>query len=108
MDGIYAVRFKAGNMEAGSGVAVVDGVSVRGGDASYYYKGTLGKDGSAVSGTLRIHHHTGPLNSIFGPVKEFGLALTGTVQDGTLRLQGHVEGMPQQRIAVEGRKVSDL
>jgi T3SS negative regulator,GrlR len=109
LNGIYSVAFSsaAGQLGTGGVVAFIDGRAY-GGDAGYYYKGTMNIDGQTATGQIHVAPHNERTESIFGPLTEFDLQLSGNVTEDSFSLGGDVIGHPGMAIKVNGRKVSDL
>jgi T3SS negative regulator,GrlR len=109
-NGIYSVRFSstAGALGTGGVAFFIDG-NVYGGDAHFYYKGTVNVSGGSVSsGSIHVGQHQKGGGSIFGPLTDFDLQVTGTATDNSFSLTGNVVGHPGQAIKVDGHKVADL
>ena len=108
-NGIYSVAFSssAGRLGTGGVAAFIDG-KVYGGDAGYYYKGDVNVSGQSATGRIHVGPHGERSESIFGPLTEFDLQLSGTTTDDSFSLGGEVVGHPGMGIKVDGRKVSDL
>ncbi len=107
-NGTYSVRFKSSLGDYGGGVVVVDNGKINGRDITYSYQGKYELKGGLVVSEIKVSHYQGPLNSVFGPLKVFGLNLTGTATDTSFALSGHIEGQPQLAIAILGERHADL
>ena len=105
-DGIYHVRFSSSQGLAGEGLAVVKAGSVNGGDFGYLYLGQLLADGERVSGQLEIKRWNASAQSVFGPLVNFALTLTGTVNGESFRVSGGIPGQPNLKISIDGRRLS--
>lgn len=107
IDGIYHVTFSSNSNDFGSGIAVFQGNSVNGGDHGYLYTGTKSNQGGQFSSALTIKQWNPSVQSVFGPVKEFVLELSGSVSsDNSFVTNGHVAGQPQSKITIRGRYLS--
>ena len=109
LNGIYSVAFSstAGQLGTGGVVAFMDGKAY-GGDASYYYKGNMNVTGQSATGQIHVGPHNERAESIFGPLTEFDLQLSGNVTDDSFSLGGDVIGQSGMGIKVSGRRVADL
>lgn len=107
-DGIYSVTFRSNRGEVGTGVVIFNGGKAYGGDAGYYYKGSVETDGEDATAHIEVTRHQQGQESIFGPLNQFTLHLSGTPSDEAFTLRGNVAEHPQFSISIEGRKVSDL
>ena len=107
-DGIYHVRFSSPQGSSGEGLIVVKSGAVNGGDASYLYLGQMLADGDKVSGQLDIKRWNNGAPSIFGPLGNFALYLTGTVNGEAFKVTGGVNGQPNLKITIDGRRLSNI
>lgn len=107
IEGIYHVAFSSNSNEFGAGIAVFKNGSVNGGDHGYLYTGTVNGGGGQFTATLTIKQWEPTVHSVFGPVKEFVLELTGTLSsDNGFVAHGHMAGRPQAKITIRGRYLS--
>jgi hypothetical protein len=108
-DGIYTVSFSSSQGQLGTGgVVYLVNSRVYGGDANFYYTGTINQDSPAVTGQIHVGPHQEPAASIFGPLKEFDLNISGAFRDDTFGFEGAVVGHPEMRIKLAGKKVASL
>jgi len=107
--GIYHVRFSSVQGNHGEGLAVFKDGTINGGDHGYLYLGTFRRDGANVTASLRVKRWNVGAVSVFGPLAEFGLELTGTVapDDSSFLVSGPVSGQQQFRIEINGRRIAD-
>ena len=105
-NGIYHVRFSSLQGSSGEGLAVVKAGSVNGGDPGYLYLGQLLADGDKISGQLEIKRWNNSVPSIFGPLNNFTLALTGTSSGDTFTVSGGIQSQPNLKILIAGRRLS--
>lgn len=108
LNGMYSVSFAGPGGLSGSGVAAVKDGTIHGGDAGYGYLGNFKTDGGKVSATLRIVQHQPGHTSIFGPLKDFNLSVTGPTEGDRFSMTGGIPGQPNQTITIRGRKFADL
>ena len=106
-NGIYHVRFASARASAGEGLVVVKDGSVNGGDAGYLYIGALREDAGQVHGKLRVQRWNAGHVSVFGPLSNFDLALTGRAANGDFTVSGSVPDQPQMRITIHGRRLAE-
>lgn len=115
--GLFAVNFTANRGNFGRGVIVITPEGrVYGGDADYYYRGTLEENGGALSGTIVVANHSGERNSVFGPIAQFSLRISGESAPSSgvsadvqhMNLDAEVVEMPGMRLTIHCRKVSDV
>jgi hypothetical protein len=109
MNGIYSVSFSSTQGQLGTGgVVYLINDKVYGGDANFYYMGSLNINGEEATGQIHVGPHQQPAQSIFGPLTNFDLQLSGSFRDGSFSLNGNIVGQPGMGIRVTGRKVADL
>lgn len=106
--GLYSVEFSSGTGSFGAGIIVFTGDKVYGGDAGYYYTGSVEAGEGTTMARIRVGHHHGERNSIFGSLNEFNLDLTGSLTQDAVNFSGHVVEHPAMKIAIKGRRVSGL
>jgi hypothetical protein len=109
LNGIHSVAFSSTQGPVGTGgvISFKDG-EVFGGDANFYYKGHIQVAGHTATGEIHVGPHQQPAQSIFGPLTEFDLQLSGNVIDDSFTLGGEVVGHPGMAIKIKGRRVADL
>lgn len=104
-EGLYKAEF---GTVIGRGIAVVsmrDG-RIEGGDSGYLYAGTYVLSGAELSADLVVQHHTSGMHSLFGPLKEFDLALRGSVTRRQAHLTGTSKAAPDVTISVDLTKIA--
>jgi hypothetical protein len=107
--GIYTTRFTSNGQDFGSGIVVLDGMSLHGGDADYLYKGhNWLQDHHCLEATVQVQNYTDRLNALVGPLSSFELTFTGRTDSQTMRLSGSVNGSDDRTIQVTLTKISDL
>lgn len=98
-DGIYSVVFRtkqgARAVDLGSGVVVIDGERIRGGDAQMYYMGTVSNDGDNMSAKIVADTHTRYPNggSVFG-VSRVNITLSGRSDANMIVCEGRAAEAP--------------
>lgn len=106
--GIFFVQFSVGSNSAGAGLAVISSGDINGGDEAYLYRGFLDVYGSQAKSTIEVAHYRGPLNSVFGPLRNFTLDLIGSADDQSFDVRGTILGTQGPVIHIVGRKVAQL
>lgn len=109
--GIFAAVFQSNQQKGGCGIAVFSGNTIHGGDSSHYYRGKYKFDErNQISGTIDVSQYSDLQSSVFGPLKNFRLVLTGHIiqNERSLQLSGHVEGQPQLQITIVLNKIDEL
>jgi hypothetical protein len=109
--GIFSAVFASNLQIGGCGVAIFQGNTIHGGDASHYYLGKYRFDDSnQISGTIDVVKYSTLQDSIFGPLAPFRLILNGHIitNDRAFELSGHAEGRPQLQIRIALNKLEEL
>ncbi len=105
-DGIYHVRFSSSVGGSGEGLVVIKQATVNGGDVGYLYVGQLTADGETLSGRLNIKRWNPGQNSVFGPLDNFELRLSGTRTGNSFNVSGGIPSKPGLTITIAGRFLS--
>ncbi len=103
-DGLYAVSFQT-PFAAGAGVIVKHGSSLSGGDTAYAWFGEVKDDGSNVSGDLTVVKHGASMESVFGPLNNFTLSFTGSVNGSNGTLAATTVAAPGVKMAISLRLI---
>ena len=106
--GIFFVQFSVGPNSVGAGLAVIANGDINGGDETYLYRGYLEAYGVQAKATIEVTHYRGPVNSVFGQLRNFTLELVGSADDQAFDVQGPISGTPSPIIRIIGRKVAQL
>ena len=111
IDGIYSVKFSSNSNsnsnDFGEGIAVFKGAAVNGGDHGYIYTGTKSEDVDQFNSSLTIKQWNPSVPSVFGPMKEFVLEISGNSSGGNDFLaHGHIVGHAQEKITIRGQFLS--
>lgn len=106
--GVYSAQFMSNNNLVGSGIVVIDGASLHGGDLDYLYKGKYRLFDTKMSATVDVENYTGRPHSVLGPLKSFRLNLNGVTAPHGFSLSGAVDGQPGLMIRIELTKISEL
>jgi hypothetical protein len=108
LPGIYSVQFQSSLGAFGLGIAVFDNGKINGGDLSYLYKGTYNIDEKAIKAEVFVSQYRDIQESVFGPLNNFTLNLTGDASDDRFNATGSITGQPQLNITVTGMRVSEI
>jgi T3SS negative regulator,GrlR len=107
-DGIYHVKFASTMGAAGEGLVVVKDGSVNGGDAGYLYQGALAPDAAGqLQGQLQVHRWNPGHVSVFGPLGNFALSLTGQAANDSFTVSGGIPDRPGLNITIKGRLLAE-
>ena len=106
-EGIYHVRFSSSTRDSGEGLVVIKQGSANGGDAGYLYLGKLKTTGESLTGQLNIKRWNPGHVSVFGPLDNFDLQLSGKVTPGNgFSVSGGIASQPGLTITIVGRYLS--
>lgn len=98
----------AGTAIFGSGVAVLNNGTIRGGDSTYYYTGTYQINNGVFTADVSIVHYSGPLNNVLGTeIKKIHVTLTGTPDAHEFEASG-ISKENQQPITVRLERLTGL
>lgn len=90
-DGFYIAKFQTPR-GAGSGVVILSGDKLRGGDSAIAYSGTVSQNGDEVTATIKTFRHSNGMPSVFG-TDRVTIALKGKSLSDTARLTGSAAGV---------------
>jgi hypothetical protein len=106
-NGIYRVEFRSGRRIGISGLVVLKDGAVNGGDDGFVYRGTYKAEGQKVTAEIAVSKHNPGAQSVFGPIDNYTLALTGTTEGNSFTLSGGVPGRKDLTIEIHGTRLSD-
>jgi hypothetical protein len=81
-EALYLVKFgdTAATGYPNSGVLVMVGGRLFGGDSGFYYRGTITREGDAIAATIEMIRHDPKWRSAFGePSRSFAIKITGQI-----------------------------
>lgn len=107
-NGIYHVRFSSSVGGSGEGLVVIKQGSVNGGDVACLYVGQIVMNGEVLSGRLNVKRWNPDQVSVFGPLDDFELQLSGktTAAGNSFTASGSITSQPGLTIAIAGRFLS--
>jgi hypothetical protein len=110
LEALWSVKFRAaGTGDFGHGVVVLETGRVLGGDSEYMYVGSyrVGEGGRFLA-RLEVKHYGQFPISIFGPVKQFVLDVSGVPARDQFSAQGVMVGRPDLRLELELTRRAEL
>ncbi len=105
---LWAINFISNSRSFGSGVVIIDGNQITGGDGGYYYIGNCIFTGNTITASAVITKHNSQVISIFGDLPSINLSLSGTVNGNEIQLSGHITEIPQMTMQATMRKLTTL
>ena len=78
-----------------------------GGDDGFVYRGTYNVEGQKVTAQIAASKHNPGAQSIFGPIDNYTLALTGMTEANNFTLSGGVTGRQDLTIEIRGSRLAD-
>lgn len=102
-DGLYTARFRT-PLDDASGVVVVLGDTVYGGDTGMYYFGRFAERDGEIEVNLEIRRHNEATHSVFGDFDGFKMTLKGRKVGDEWRCEGRADAAPSLRFECTLRK----
>jgi hypothetical protein len=99
LEALWTVEFVSNTGSYGAGVVVFKTGRIFGGDAFYYYLGNVVVKNEIVEAEVVVTHHSGPPQSIFGPLNKFHLKLSGKLQMPVMELHGYLVENPLMKMS---------
>lgn len=101
MEALWSVNFSSNLGTHGGGVIVIDNGRVLGGDSGYTYVGSVRFEKESINCKIHVAKYMPGASSIFG-LDNFDLDLVGGRYEETqFRLNGHIVGSTDKRIAID-------
>lgn len=94
--GLYIAKFRT-PLDDASGVIIVQGDEVYGGDSAMYYVGQMTSEKSEIKVKIRVRLHDETRMSVFGDYTDFNLTLTGRRKGDTYAFEGRADRAPSLR-----------
>lgn len=108
-DGIYHVEFVSTMGAVGDGLVVIQDGSINGGDGGYLYQGKLEIPAPGLlRGQLQVRRWNTGRASVFGPLSDFALDLSGQAANDSFTVSGGVPGHPNMAIKISGRMLAPV
>lgn len=109
IEALWTTIFADGNDIAHfSGVVILHGGHVYGGDNNYHYHGHYRFDGEQLALSLTASHFHGGRNPIAGDRDAFTLDLEGTPGEERMDLAGNLDHNPDAGVTVHMRRAAEL
>jgi hypothetical protein len=108
VSGIYSAQFISNSNHFGTGIVVIDGASLHGGDAAYLYRSKYSLTDNRISAAVEVENYSGSPMSVFGPLSYYRLTLNGVIEPHGFILSGAPDGMPNHMVRIELKKIGEL
>jgi hypothetical protein len=108
LEALWSVQFITSDATVGGGVVVFETQRVFGGDSSFFYLGDYTLDRHQIEVRVKVRRHTPGPQSVFGPLDEFELMLSGEIAEGEFDLVGELVGDPSRQIVVRLTRQANL
>ena len=110
LEALWSVEFGSNQGILGAGVAVFETGRVLGGDSAFMYVGSYEVDRGTVTSNIRVskYNNLSGMQSVFGPLNEFNLKLTGQANPKLMALSGHVVENPELKITINAVRREEL
>ena len=95
-DGLYIARFRTPLDEA-SGVIVIQGTNVLGGDGGLYYTGAFTERDKRLEVKITARQYNEAAQSVFGLFETLNLTLTGKAKGNGYEFEGRADAAPSMR-----------
>lgn len=103
LEALWSVNFESSLGGLGTGIAVLETGRVLGGDTAFTYVGSYtAKPDGMVTAKIAVRKFVNVAvgQSVFGPADMFDLEVAGMAARDQFRLDGHVAGRPELKIAI--------
>ncbi|AYG10755.1 hypothetical protein D7M10_07335 [Pseudomonas fluorescens] len=106
-NGIFSVTFRSNRPDNGDGLVVIKDGTVNGGDPNYLYQGVVPTNSGAFAGQFKVSMWRAGNTNVAG-IDNYILNATGNIdyEGGSISLSGTVEGAPEIKITLQGRRVA--
>lgn len=108
LEALWSVEFVSNVQGYGAGVAVFETGRILGGDASFYYVGNYKVENGTLIAEIKVVNYRGEPNSIFGPLKEFTLHVSGKPQSPEFEVAGNMAERPELHILIRLTRRAEL
>lgn len=108
LNGLWTVSFQSNFQTFGTGVVVFIGDRILGGDAFYYYNGTVKIEGDKVDANIKIVRFNKAGMAIFGDLDSFSLKVFGDISDPRMELRGNMVEQPNMKITITCQKITSV
>lgn len=110
LEAVWSVEFGSTIGSVGAGIVVFETGRVFGGDSAFMYIGKFRVENGIVHAEINVSKYSNlsQMQSIFGDLTNFNLAITGTANRDVMLLTGVVVGSPSMQIALKAIRRAEL
>jgi len=103
----WTVEFST-ELSSGGGVIIFLSGRILGGDATYYYNGTVLKEGETITCNIDVRAFREGPPSVFGQQQSMRITASGKYKEPIMILDGHLITDPNKKITITCTKRFDL
>ena len=103
----WTVEFST-ELSSGGGVVIFLAGRIFGGDATYYYSGTVNFEGDLIICEIEVKAFRGELASVFGPSQTLHIKASGNYKEPIMILNGYLVADPSKKVTITCTKRFDL
>lgn len=104
---LWTVEFST-ELSSGGGVIIFLPGRILGGDATYYYDGTVIIEGESITCEVEVKAFRGEPASVFGPLQALRIRALGKYKEPIMILDGHLIADPNKKVTITCTKRFDL
>lgn len=110
IEALWSVEFGSNLGAIGAGVAVFETGRILGGDSAFMYVGNYKIENGIVHSDINVtkYNNIGHMQSIFGPLTNFNLKVSGRADPRSMVLTGIVVEQPQLQITIKATRRVEL
>lgn len=110
LEALWSVEFGSNQGALGAGVAVFETGRVLGGDSAFMYVGTYEVDRGTITSNIKVtkYNNLSGMQSVFGPLTEFNLQVTGQANEKLMTLSGHMVENLDLKITINAVRREEL
>ena len=110
IEALWSVEFSSNVGSIGAGVVVFETGRVLGGDSAFMYVGNYKTENGVIHSDIHVtkYNNLSGMQSIFGPLTNFNIKVSGKADPHSLTLTGTVIEQPQLQIVIKATRRVEL
>lgn len=110
LEALWSAEFSSNQGNIGAGIAVFETGRVLGGDGGFMYVGNYRVENGTAHAELKVTKYSdiGNIQSIFGPLNQFNLTVSGPANSQSMVLKGHMIENPSFQITIKAVRRVEL